>query len=239
MKSVALPSRQDLHSALEALSWKAPADVTAERLVRWAHWARLDARLAELLVRFLTESFREINPFSLWEKNRISPEPQALAALIEFAVHRARRTRAPDAAKDLRAWGRLVTKNTPAVSPRMFFIREGSPNPERDRRQIEASLRPYLRWGYFGDESLAGDAGSPLKKSDTTMMGKAERGKILNRLLATEDSIRVEDYIRACQGRVHRRTAQRDLSECKKARGRGFTRGKRFKLKRRPVSNKR
>lgn len=226
MKSVELPSRDDLRNALETLSWGEPDKILPENLVQWAHWARLDARLAETLVRFIAEFFRRINPFTLREINRKSPQPQALATLIDFALYRLRRNKVSADLEDFRAWSRFITKDIPPASPQMFFIREGAPRPESDRRKIERSLKPYRRWGYFGDESLAG---TTPHSGNSTLLGKTERQIILDRLLSSHDSISVEDYIRACNGRIHRRTAQRDLRESVRLKGKGFTRNKRYK----------
>lgn len=229
MKSVPLPSRDSLSKAYEEIQW-AREPVDAERIVQWAHWSRLDARLAELLVRYLLARHGDLNPFVLWQANRRSPQPQALAVLVEFARILARETRSPEEETEFRVWSRIILKDLAPAEPQMFFLREGKPLPDRDFAVIETSLLPYRRWGFFGNEAIG--AGKRVHSQRLTLMGKAERKRILDKLLQEKPRIRVDEYIQACGGRVHRRTAERDLAQDARLERMGITRASMY-LKRR------
>jgi hypothetical protein len=194
-------------------------------LVRWAHWARLDARLAEILTKFLRRNFRRIHPTGLWEENRFSPRPQALAVLASFAL-----VGIPRRGEEFRAldgWVRAVTWRTPKASPQMFFVRDGNPKPERDALEIEESLALYRKWGFFGRENLAGSKAV----TTHTMLAPEERKKILAKLMRARKRFTVSDYRAACEFRVHSRTAERDLSACPRLRKSGGTRGTMYIVK--------
>jgi hypothetical protein len=110
----------------------------------------------------------------------------------------------------------------------MFFVREGRPRPGRDLEQAERSLRPYLRWGFFGTEDLAAPKGQRF-----TLLGASERRRVLEGLLRTRKQLTVGEYMEACGGRVHRRMAERDLQSCPRLRKRGATRGAVYVVRRR------
>lgn len=226
MRGGELPSQTGLRKAMDALQWggRDPRPPNAPDLCRWARWTRIDARLAEVFVRFLAGSFRSINPFELRDANQSLPQPQVLATLAEFAHHRLARKGSADQARDLRAWIHVLTKDLEPASPQMFFVSQGAPRPERDLRKAESSLKPYRRWGYLGNESLSDGKAETAR----TLLGKSERFAALERLLETHATFSISDYIRACGGRVHRRTAQRDLLSHPALRGRGYTRAKLF-----------
>jgi hypothetical protein len=126
------------------------------------------------------------------------------------------------------AWARAVTWNLPKGPAQMFFIREGTPNPSRDRPEIERSLKSYLRWGYFGTDNLNGS--KPGRK--LTLLGTRERARILSELARKQARITVDDYISACDRKVHRRTAERDLRSSPRLGKRGHTRNAFYLVKR-------
>lgn len=222
MKYVPVPSRKELERAFERLQWN--GEPNPSEIVRWAHWARLDARLAELLISHLAKHFRRLNPFALSEENHLSPQPQALAVLLEFAKIEAAASLSGPNQKSFRRWCRVITQDLEVASPQSFFVDDGRPNPARARGESETSLKPYRRWGFFGREDLlAKKAGC-----QAAALAKPERARVLEALRSSRPSFTVNDYIEACQGRVHRRTAERDLHACRDIKHKGFTRRRRY-----------
>jgi len=222
MKLAPAPSTAALKKAYEQLEWN-PQAISAEQLVKWALWSRIDARLAELVVRHLSKYFWDYNPLLLGEENQRS-QPQALAVLVEFT----KRLIPTTSRNRFQLWQKALTQKIAPASPQMFFLRQGMPRPEKDFQQIETTLRPYRRWGYFGNETIGGHK-SPAAK--ITLLGKAERARTLRKLLREKKFISVRDYITACNGQVHPRTAERDLAENKNLLKKGATRGRTYRRK--------
>jgi len=222
-----LPSIADLQKAYEALQWsKAPLAV--KDLSVYAQWVRLDSRLGELLINHVLLSFNALNPFLLWRANCGCPFPQVLPVVLEFAIIQARMILGKEEQKAFQAWCKVVTRGVTPAPTQMFFI-DGRLNPTRSLLEAENSLKPFLRWGFFSSESLL-----PAKVSEKialpTLMPKANRLEILRRLLTTRTSITVADYMRACSGQIHRRTAERDLSQYPQLKRQGFTRNRSYRL---------
>ncbi len=224
MKQVEIPSRRQLTETYAALSWS-DQPLSCGQIVLWSQWARLDARLAELLVAALAGGFKEINPFELWQLNKANPQPQVLLVLLEFSAFKAR-TRFP--AEDRRAfnnWRKLISADIPTAAPQSFFILGGRPRPERDIKIAASSSAPFSRWGFFGNENLLPAKG---KKNQATVLQKSVRLRILKILVMKRRPFSVGEYIAACAGRVHRRTAERDLRQFSSLRRRGYTQSRKY-----------
>lgn len=108
-----------------------------------------------------------------------------------------------------------------------FFLPEGILKPERSLATAEIAAKAYTRWGFIETESLL-----PLKNStaSTTELSLTQRRQILERLLKTHTSLTVSDYLEACQHRIHRRTAERDLRSCIVLRPSGSTRAREYRV---------
>lgn len=218
------PSRGDLESAYSRLLWRDDEEPTAEELVLWSQWARIDPRLAEILVACLLRRFRALSALSLWEENRKSAMPAALAALVDFARLDAKRVLPPPERIAFAAWAKTVLWRVPSAPPQLFFLRQGKPRPERDIKEIGQSLRVFRRWGFFG-------SAAPLdEKHDrrATMLDPCQRRQLLRKLARGGETFTVADYMSACGGRVHRRTAERDLKEWPALRRIGATKAARY-----------
>lgn len=232
MKCVPIPNQLDLMNAHDQLVWNKGQKVTESDLILWSHWSRINARLAETLVKYLVQHFRKFNPFILFEANLQSPLPQALAVLIEFAKLDLKQKASDRSTSDHNAfklWSQIITQNLDRASPQMFFVNDGIPNSNRDWKEISRSLTPYKRWGFFGVDFLPNEKGLNFKNK--TLLGPQERMSALSNLLANQSKITVADYITACGKKVHRRTAERDLESCNRLTKKGHTRKRIYYVK--------
>lgn len=220
MSPAALPSRARLAEAYSRLQIRGERPPSVEELVGWAQWARLDPRLGEILVRYFVTHFREIHPTLLWEKNRDAKEPQALAALVDFSRTEAKSALGRRDRAAFEAWAQATIWKLEPGPPQMFFVREGTPRPQRDEAESRRSLKAFRRWGYLGSSEPL----SPKSLGGSTLLGPKERMVILSELIKSQPRFTVEDYIRACGGRVHRRAAERDLQSHPRLQRRGSTR---------------
>ena len=232
MRLTAVPTTADLSEAYEALTWRG-ATTTVLDWLKWAQWSRLDARLGEILVKAIVNHFRDVNPFELWRTNRGCIQPQVLLVVLEFARIRARRDLSAQDFYEFQQWSAILFEGTVRAPFQSFFLPGGFPKPGQALKIVATSSQPFLKWGFFGVENLAP---SKNRTGDATLLKKAQRARILRSLLEQGGIITVTDYIFACGGCVHRRMAERDLLQVKGVRAAGFTRGKRYQIKRRPES---
>jgi hypothetical protein len=209
MKLARPPSRSELEKVYSRLQWDEIGEPSAEELVLWAQWGRLDARLAEILIRYLLRSFRKVPALPLWEKNRDSPLPASLAVLVDFARSEASGVLPAEERAAFQAWAKAVLWKTPKAPFQFYFVREGKPRPERDLREIGVTLRNFSRWGFFG--STAPVSEKTRGSTTATMLAPSQRCEILRTLARSRKSFTVADFILACGGRLHRRAAERDL----------------------------
>jgi hypothetical protein len=227
LKQVTVPARTDLQNAYEYLQFK-DKSVTTDDLVKWSHWARLDARLAELIVRFIAKRFEAIAPLKLWRVNRASPQPQALAVLIEFAELLLRKHKS-NIFTEFLIWKKAVLSHLSKASFQMFFVPAGLPDPERLAREIDQQIKPYEKWGFFARDWIALDkpkSNISCLVDNRTILSAPARRSALAKLLEQKEEITVADYIAACESRVHRRMAERDLQSSSLVRARGQTRAR-------------
>lgn len=193
-------------------------EVSERDFIKWIEVCRLDARLCEILIRFLRTNYHCLNPFKIYQLLKKVSAPQALGVLIEFS-------KLDSLDKDFDCWSECVLWDLEVNTYQMFFVQSSFPKPQRDMKVIEKSLRPYLRWGFFGDEILA-----PLKKEKRTLnsslIPKEKRLKILDRLFIERDKVTVNTYIEACENMIPRRTAERDLKSLPGLKSQGRTRNK-------------
>lgn len=232
MKITPVPSRAELVKAyefLQSLGVRNKSTASPREIVRWTQWCRLDARLAELLVRYIANSFSKIDPFQLWRANETSAVPQALAVLAEFVRLELRAQN--KGLREFDGWCSAAIYDLSSAPPQMFFLRDGLIRPDLDYREIQRSLKIYLKWGFFGSDEIVTRKDDSLS-GKTTFLKKPQRAAILNILLSKNKTISVEDYIQASGGKIHRRTAERDLAAEKNLKQSGFTRGRRYSLMR-------
>lgn len=229
MKNFSLPSRAELVRAYEQLHPSRRSIPDLKHLIIWAHWSRLDARLAEILVRYFIKKFKSLNPFILWKVNFESPQPQALFVLIEFAKILAKQECDRPTHAELKLWSEMILSRGVPAPAQMFFIEDGWPKPNRALNESANSITPYLKWGFFGSERIAAPKND--RSRNLTLLNRSQRIRILDELIGSNKNLTVDEYFRACGGRVHRRTAERDLQSDKRLLPVGSTRAMSYRVR--------
>lgn len=225
MKGIKLPTVGRLIRAYELLQFH-KGDIPVKSLILWSRWSRIDARLAELLVNFFAQKFARINPFEIWTENNALPQPETLAVILEFSELRLQDKNLLAA---FSAWRETAIFNLKPAPLQLFYIPPGAPKPEKMRMEIKQSLKPFRKWGFAGMEGIALGSKTPhSQKRNRTLLDKSARLLILEKLARSKDPFKVEDYLRACDFHISRRTAERDLKNHPTLRGRGSTRGRTY-----------
>lgn len=184
---------------------------------------RFDPRLAEILVTYVKAFYREIPWVRLWQDLAQKPWPQTLGVVLEFA-------RISSSSED-RPWLALLLDAQRSIFPPknhgLFFIPTQRLPPTLAKEEVEWCLSPYLQAGFVGSQNLV-----PKNHlfCQVTLIGAWKRLTVLQALRQRSQKgngpLTVDGYIRACRGLISRRQAQRDLAS--HAKGRGFTRNKRY-----------
>ena len=227
MKAPPWPCLSDLKRAYEILQSK-DAQVNCSELVRIAPWARVDARLGEILVRYLSTYFRNIDAFALRDANRSQFQPQVIIVLIEFSRLFLQSTEDPRH-RDFDLWAQIIAEDIEPAPYQMFFVGSHLLNSEHLVKHAQRSLKIYLRWGFLGDQALISN--KYLKPRALTLVNSASRKATLEALLdGRAGEITVSEYIDAFDGQVHLRTAERDLQVCPRLKKIGHTRGRRYQI---------
>lgn len=196
-----------------------------ELIVTSASWSRIDARLGEILVATLTTSFHSLNPFELWSANQRSALPAALGVVLEFVEEAVSNDASKERLRSFRAWRSTALFETKPAEHQLFFVNDGLPKPSRAFEDISLSLAAYLKWGFWAKDSLLSS-----KRPQKRPLSRTQRQMILQTLLAQRSSLTVTDYLAACDHRVLRRTAERDLANHTSLRASGRTQARCYKV---------
>ena len=260
MKGLAsLPTRKELRLAyaeLERIAMptleSASATLWESRVATLSQWARLDARLAELLTGSLLRRWSEIQALALLRELSLQPWPRAILVPLRF-VEIALRAGAGDLTGGERALGedfgedqlakldRLALRHLieaieeafPATSEELYFIPLQRMNRVLVAEAVDYLSSPYEKSGYVGSAWLLSKSILPMSdlEGESTTLDHRARARVLREVvdqLHDGDSITVDDYMERCRFQVSRRQAQRDLARCEQLRAVGFTRGLRY-----------
>ncbi len=218
-----IPQVGDLLTAYNKLQSQSKVDLSD--VVLYSQWARLDPRLAEVLVAYLIKHWQELPMGALIEGLGAQPWPRAMNVFLRFVMLAIPRVQSTT----LKHLVRAIDSRFPIDSYQLFFIPLQNPNPVVQRQEINWRIAPYLRSGFIGSQSLLSRSQSP---SNRTVLKKIDRKKILMELLARQKTVNVHEYLHACRNLMSPRQAQRDLAELTGVRAKGFTRGRKYSLAR-------
>jgi hypothetical protein len=213
-----LPSRKDLLQAYNEIQERR-SPLPLKDLALYSQWARLDPRLAEILVEHLALCWSKIPVGEFIDTLLEQPWPRAALVLFRFAeliVPTKKR-------RILKGFISAIEDSLEPSPPQLFFIHLQRPNSTVQKNEVEFRTSPYSLSGFIGSQSLLSRSRWPTNKTSLT---KDPRRYILKTLLNSKTDVCVDDYISACRGLISRRQAQRDLSRF--ATSKGYTRNRRY-----------
>lgn len=217
-----IPQSKDLVAAYNQLQ-SGPLDET--KLIGNLSFARFDPRLAEILVEKVATDWQKIDPYKLNTQLINLPWPATLGVILENA-----QALLPKTLKlPFNRWKKFAMTDVRPASGELFWIGVFTFGSNAVRAQFEKSLKPYLRWGYFGDEWLANKARS--KKPSKTLISQAHRMRVLKEVAETLPRFYLKDYLHALSHQVQKRTAELDLKNADFLTAHGRTRARVYRLK--------
>lgn len=219
-----LPKTSELRAAYATLESKSPA-ISVQQVALYSQWARLDARLAEVLTGYLLREGADFPLVTLLRELSAQPWPRAILVPLRF-VELSESDRMRRIA--IRAMIESIEEAFPEKSNDLFFIPLQRMNRVILNDAIGLRSSPYVRSGFIGSASLLAKGRQP---EGATTLGAPIRKRILEIFLSRlslGESFSVEDYLAECNGQVTRRQAQRDLEHSKRLKAKGHTRGRRY-----------
>lgn len=221
----ALKTVPSMKQRLEAYRDLQSADVGLALLVKYYPWTRFDPRLAEILTQNLAKSWSKLNSADLNQRLKQTQWPQALGVILEqtgYLVSRRDQQR-------FRTWKKIAMTDIKPANGEIFWIGLHKFAGKIVQELPQRSIRPYLKWGYYGSDILINKSSS--KKLNQTLLDKSQRMKILRQFAGTVHFFTVGDYMRALSYSVHKRTAELDLKNCDFIMSYGNTKARRYKFK--------
>ena len=220
-----IPNQKKLSKAYKALQ-AFPHSVCVKDLVLWSQWARLDPRLGEILIEYISKFWQKNNPVEINQHLKQQVWPAAFGVLLEqVPFYYSQHLKSKKLNKKLFLyWSKCVMTDIPQAKGEQFFIGIYKAGGKLAKEECFYSIRPYRQWGYFSKDLLINKALS----TDKTLIPLPQRQVILDELLKSHKKITVQDYLEKINFQIHRRQAQRDLKNHKKLKPQGQTKGKHY-----------
>ncbi len=185
-----------------AAEWPYEASTEEDLLTLAAEMLRHDARLLSILLHWLLQRWRTMNPLRIRDRMHLMRWPQALMVVLAFA----RDARREDA--ELRYFADYLGAGLRPVSPpERFFLDVERPGSRRAEHRRGRSLVAYTRWGFVGTERPTADV---YAKPLVGRYDAATRRDIARRM-AAKGPFSIAEYLDAIDGGVGRVQAREDL----------------------------
>jgi hypothetical protein len=220
--STIIPSRKKLiqvYNLLQASKQK----LTEKDIIEWAGYSRFDPRLAEILISYLTLSWRTFNPLKMRELNLSEAWPQTLAVLLEHVELNLKNTKKDSDVQLFKLFKDLLLFDIQPAEYQSYTIGLFSVGGQLQKKCSELPHPIFKKWGFYENDLFLSKTS---KGREQTLYDVETRKRVLKSLLKTNKKISVNDYIEACRFSIHRRQAERDLSQFFKLKKTGRTRGR-------------
>lgn len=222
-----IPSEKQISKAYKALQFS-PGLVCVKNLALWSQWTRLDPRLGEIFIEYISKFWTAYNPVDINQQLKKQIWPAVFGVILEqvpFYYLQNRRTKYWNKKLFLN-WSKCVMTNILPAQNEQFFIGIYKAGGKLMKEECFYAIKPYCQWGYYSKDLLINKAQIPRK----TLISVSQRKAIIDELLESHKRIRVKDYLEKLNFQVHRRQAQRDLKNHKRLKSCGHTKGKYYIL---------
>ena len=218
-----IPDQKKISKAYRALQ-VFPNSIKVKDLVLWSQWARLDPRLGEILVEYISKFWSKHNPLEINKKLKQQVWPAAFGVLLEqVPFYYSQKLKNKKWNKKLFShWSKCVMADISRAKNEQFFIGIYKAGGKLMKEECFYSIKPYRQWGYFSKDLLINKA----RLFKGTLIPISQRKAILDELLKSRKKITVQDYLEKMDFQIHRRQAQRDLKNHKKLKPHGQTKGR-------------
>ena len=222
-----IPNQRQLSQAYKALQFS-PQSVQIKDVVLWSQWTRLDPRLGEILIEYLSKFWQKHNPVEINQQLKQKVWPAVFGVLLEqvpFYCSQYLKNRKWDK-KLFFHWSKCAMTHISPAKNEQFFIGLYKAGGQLVKEECFYAIKPYRQWGYFSKDLLINKALPPKK----TLISVSQRKAIINELLKSHKRITIRDYLEKINFQIHRRQAQRDLKNYKQLQAYGNTKNRYYKV---------
>ena len=200
------PSRREIEHAYHVLFNSVTIDEIA--FVHFAEWVRFDPRLGEQWLFSLAKMWRKFNPVLLHAETLKLHTPAVIGVLLDqcekYLILKQDK-------KFFNAWKKIVLFQVKPARGESFLIGIHGFATLLLLEEVQFASQAYQRWGFGGKDVFINKFSQKqtnLQKSD---LSPEVRLIILKELLKKKKRITVNDYLLACDLRISKRVAQKDL----------------------------
>jgi hypothetical protein len=221
---VYLPNSKDRAQAIHELQTN--QNISIRKLVLYSQWSRLEPRIAESLVYYISQHWEDDSPLLLNKEILLSSWPQAMGVLLEFSeiylIPKSKHT-------SYQHWSALVMNNISADYAGQFFYGLRKFAGKLMFEDARHSLKAYTKWGYLGREKLVKSDSKLQVKDCRKSWSKEVRLSMLKDLAKTKRKFQISDYLNLLDHQISRRQAERDIASVKKIKASGVTRAREYR----------
>ncbi len=182
-------------------AWSYHPKTNEELLALCAEMSRFDPRLFGILVDYLAQNWKRVNPLLLRQAMQKFETPQAWGVMGEMIS-------SLQPSSETVYFFEYVTRNLAPVSPQLYFINYYLPGSHLMQKAALEPLEEFFKWGFLARERpvIHGE-----KRISAGYWGNYARTNILKRLLTQNQDITLGSYLQALDHTISRQQALNDL----------------------------
>ncbi len=186
----------------EKCPWPYRVENIEELFCLGAEMSRYDPRLFSVLVLFLDQNWKKINPALLRSHYSSMVTPEVMAVMAEFLLS------ILTGMSEKRYFLDYLQDGLAPVKLQLFYQYLYRPGGNLMRRAVETSLKEYKRWGFLAREAPVLDEA---RRTSIGSRDASSRRNVLLELLRRKRRVRLADYIATVDGNLSRQQALLDI----------------------------
>ena len=217
-----IPSVQQIAKAYEVLQQQGRWGpyISCRTLSLYAQWSRLDPRLGELVIKYVSRYWRKFHPIELNSCLQKEVWPAVFGVLLEHISFYYEQKKIE--LTHFHKWSECVLHNVQPASGEIFFIYLYRPGSRLMYEEALYNLKIYKKWGYLASDLMF----NKFTFSHKILLTAVQREDVLNKLLKKHSTFKVKDYLRELNFQIPIKQAQRDLKKHSELSSSGSTRNK-------------
>lgn len=186
-----------------------------------ADMSRYDPRLLSILVRFLLNNWKKINPTLIRQNYASMKTPETVAVIAEFLKNK------EDTDRDLPYFIKYLQSRLSPVPTQFYFFHLYPVAGFLAEQAADMPLAEYKRWGFLAREApVINETG----KQTVGTLDASTRKNILRELFEKKKQVKLSEYLEILNHRISRQQALLDIASFKNVRRVGHGPGARWKM---------
>ncbi|MBL7542626.1 MAG: hypothetical protein JNL11_02365 [Bdellovibrionaceae bacterium] len=204
--------------------------LTEKNLLDCFQWVRFDPRLGEILVQKISNEWKSLNPFMIYQELQNKIWPSVMGVLMDFAECKITQKDK----KYFKAWKMCVLHKLPKLDYQQFYIGLSAFAGKKVSSQIDHSNKIFKKWNFYGTHLMFNKEQMQSRQPvlQKSFLSKTQRLNLLNQWISkSKKEFSVSDYLAILPIPVSRRVAEMDLQKHPQLKRHGFTRGRSYSVR--------